>query len=108
MEQEECPSLWLTSRRDDVQYWHPPDLDTYKLNFDAIIFNASNVAGIGVIVRDWRGETIAALSQPILASHLVADMEALACRRAIEFSAKIGLRRVVFDGDSALVINAIT
>ena len=108
MEQEECPSLWLTSRRDDVQYWHPPDLDTYKLNFDAAVFNASNTAGIGVIVRDWRGETITTLSKPILSSHSIANMETLACRRAIKFAAKTGLRKVVFEGDSTLVINAIT
>ena len=32
----------------------------------------------------------------------------LACRRAIKFAAKTGLRKVVFEGDSTLVINAIT
>jgi len=35
-------------------------------------------------------------------------MEALACRRAVQFVMEIRLRRVIFDGDSALVINAIT
>ena len=51
---------------------------------------------------------IVALLQSISVSHLVADMEAQACRRAVHFAVEIGLRRVVFEGDSALVINVIT
>ena len=91
-----------------MKHWHPPDQDSYKLNFDAAVFKASNTAGIGVIARDWRGEVIGALSQSILASHSVAYMEAQACQRAIQFAVEIRLHRVVFEGDSALVINAIT
>ena len=40
-------------------------------------------------------------------SHSLADMESLACRRAVEFAVEIGLRRVIFEKDSAMVINAI-
>ena len=35
-------------------------------------------------------------------------MEAQACRRAIQFAVEIRLRKVVFEGESTLVINAIT
>ena len=38
----------------------------------------------------------------------IADMEALACRWAVQFAADLGLRRVIFEGDSATVINAVT
>ena len=38
----------------------------------------------------------------------VADLEALACRRAVLFAAELGLHRVIFEGDSALIINAIS
>ena len=38
----------------------------------------------------------------------VAVMEALACRRAVQFAKEIGLREVVFKGDSAVVAQAIT
>ena len=34
-------------------------------------------------------------------------METLACRRAVEFAVEIGLQRVIFEGDSAMVINAL-
>ena len=59
------------------------------------------------MLRDWRGEFVGALSISVLLSHTVADMEALACRKAVEFAAEIGLQRVIFVGDSAMVINAL-
>ena len=49
------------------------------------------MAGIGVVVRDWRGEFIGAISSLMVLTHTVAEMEALACRKAIEFAAEIGL-----------------
>jgi len=41
-------------------------------------------------------------------AQLVAAVEALACRRAVKFAVEIGLTRVVFEGDSTVIINAIT
>ena len=90
-----------------LQQWRPPELNQHKFNFDAAIFRATNSAGIGVVVRDWRGEFVGALSISVPLSHTVADMEALACRKAVEFAAEIGLQRVIFVGDSAMVINAL-
>lgn len=94
-----CPTI--------MQQWRSPD-HIYKVNFDATIFSSSNSAGIGVISRDCNGEVIGALSMPILLAQLVAAMEALACRRAVQFAAEIGLSQVVFEGDSAVIINALT
>ncbi|KAK9999166.1 hypothetical protein SO802_018769 [Lithocarpus litseifolius] len=37
----------------------------------------------------------------------MAKVEALACRRAVQFATEIGLRDVVFDGNSIVVIQAI-
>ena len=33
-----------------------------------------------MIIRDWRGEAIGALSTSVLAAQLVVELEALACR----------------------------
>ena len=35
------------------------------------------------------------------------DVEAMACRRAIEFATEYGLQQAVFEGDSATVLNYI-
>ena len=83
-----------------LQHWPPPNHDNYKVNFDAAIFNSSNSAGIGVMVHDCAGEAIRALSMSIPLPQSVANMEALAYRRAMQFVAEIGLTQVVFEGDS--------
>lgn len=60
-----------------------------------------------MIIRDNKGEAICALSMPIPLSTSVAVLEALACCRALHFAKEIGLREVVFEGDSAMVIQAV-
>ena len=72
------------------------------------VFKESSLAGIGVIICDNRGKAIGALSMPIPLSNSVAVLEALACRRALLFAKEIGLRQVVFEGDSTMVIQAVT
>ena len=39
---------------------------------------------------------------------LVEEMEALAATRAMELAAKIGLDRIIFEGDSSIVIRGLT
>lgn len=39
---------------------------------------------------------------------LVATVETLACRRDVQFAVEIGLHEVTFEGDTAVVINAIS
>jgi len=91
-----------------LQHWRPPDLNSYKVNFDAEIFRSSNTASIGVMACDCAGEAIGALSMSIPLPQSVADVEALTCHRAIRFASEIGLTRVVFECDSLVIINALT
>ncbi|XP_075663115.1 uncharacterized protein LOC142632627 [Castanea sativa] len=63
---------------------------------------------MGVIIRDWRGEAIGALSMSVPAAQTVAELEALACRRAVQFAVELGLQDVVFEGYSLQVIQAIS
>ncbi|XP_075650045.1 uncharacterized protein LOC142620574 [Castanea sativa] len=85
-----------------------PDPQNYKANFDAAVFKATNSASIGVVIGDNIGDVIGALSLPIPLSHLIVELEALACQQAVQFAWEIGLRRVTFEGDSTIVIQAIT
>ena len=84
-----------------------PDPYFYKINFDAEVFQASNLAGVGVIARDNRGDPIRALTMPIPFKQSVVELEALACQRAVQFALEIGLNQVVIEGDSITVIEAL-
>ncbi|XP_050289889.1 uncharacterized protein LOC126728050 [Quercus robur] len=90
-----------------MQQWRPPNLHCLKINFDAAVFCRSSLVGIGVVVHNNAGEVEGALSSSIPMAQLVADLEALACLKAIQFALELGITRVVFEGDSAVVINAL-
>ena len=80
----------------------------FKVNYDAAVFKTLNLAGIGVIICDWRGEATAALSMPVPLSMTIADLEALACHRSVMYAIENDLPDAIFEGDSASVINAIS
>ena len=48
------------------------------------------------------------LAQNIQLASSVAEMEALAATRALELVAELGFDRVIFEGDSTLVIKDLT
>lgn len=90
-----------------AQQWCPPDSHCFKVNFDNAVFRKLHRAGIGVIVHDWNGAALGALSSSIPLAQSVADVEALECLKAVKFAHEIGLTRVVFEGDSAIIIGAL-
>ena len=61
-----------------------------------------------MIIRDTNGAVIGALSARVPLPQFVAMLEALACRRAVQFAVEIGLHEVVFEGAAAVVINTIS
>lgn len=88
--------------------WSPPKDQIFKANFDAAVSKSCNLASIGVIIRDWRGVAIGALTMSVPLSQSVVELEALACRRAVQFAMEIGLIEVIFERDSAMVIQALS
>ena len=69
------------------------------------MFRVSRLAGISVIVHNDEGETMGAPSSSIPMA--VADLKALACLKVVQFALELGLTRVVFEGDSIVIINAL-
>ena len=45
---------------------------------------------------------------PVLLSSTVAELEALACLRAVQFATDLGLQRVIFEGDLTTIISAVS
>ena len=79
-----------------------------KANFDGAIFEDISVAGIGVVVRNEHGEVVAAMAEKVPILDSVFTLETLAARHAVLFVQELGLHNVVFEGDSASSIQAIS
>ena len=81
---------------------------TYKLNFDAAIFKELNCSGVGAIIRNRKGEVMAAMSAkgpPVEDSE---EAELLACRRAVEFAIDAGFSELVIEGDNIAVMTSLS
>ncbi|XP_075675246.1 uncharacterized protein LOC142644544 [Castanea sativa] len=84
--------------------WEPPPESAFKLNFDAAIFSEVNRTGVGAIIRNYKGEVMAAMSAREPTVHSSEEGELLACRKTID----AGFSRLVLEGDNVNVIKAIS
>lgn len=87
--------------------WSRPSGLLCKLNFDAAVFEGINASGFGAIVRNDKGEVMAAISArgpPVVDSE---EAEVLACRRAVEFAMEAGFRELIIEGDNVNVMKTI-
>ncbi|XP_030958507.1 uncharacterized protein LOC115980400 [Quercus lobata] len=91
----------------EVTRWTPPQNSQLKVNYDGAVFNDFQQAGVGVVVRDAAGVVHGALSNRFTLPMNVEDVEALACRSAVVFALELGLREVVFEGDSDTITKAL-
>ncbi|KAL4645201.1 hypothetical protein ACB092_02G219500 [Castanea dentata] len=57
------PSILPLSPSTHLPHWHPLTGLTYKVNFDGTIFQDFRLAGIGIVIRDSKGEVIATISE---------------------------------------------
>ncbi|XP_075645677.1 uncharacterized protein LOC142616777 [Castanea sativa] len=90
-----------------VHNWCPPEAHIFKANFDVAVFKSKKLAGLGVVIKDWRGEAIGAVTMSVRLAQTVVELEAMACRRVVKFAREIGLSQAIFEGDSSTVIKAI-
>ena len=88
--------------------WTAPTPITYKINYDGALSNADNKSGIGVVVWDCRGEVIVSLVQQLDQAYQPVEIEAMATCKAVEFGSELGFHRAIVEGDSVLVMKALT
>jgi hypothetical protein len=94
-------------RSNEQVQWRPPPQNTYKVNWDAALDSVNQRMGVGVIVRDHMGRVIAARSTTVEFSSEPVVAEAIAALHAAEFSRDLGLPKIILEGDSLQVVNAV-
>ena len=91
-----------------VSTWQTPLDPIFKLNFDAAIFSDLNYLGVGAIIRNGKGEVMAAMSTkgPPVGDNKEAEI--LACRRVTEFVIDASFTDLVIEGDNTVVMSSIS
>ena len=90
------------------EVWQPPPPYVYKLNFDAIVFSGLERTWIGAIIRNDKGEVMAAMSAVGPGVENSEEAELLACRRSLEFAVDAGFTSLIIEGDNVNIIQAIS
>lgn len=87
--------------------WQPPPTNMLKINFNGAIFRKENKSGVRVAIRNSEGLVLASISQQLPRAFQPLEVEVLAVVRALEFGAEIGVKEVVMEGDSKIIVNVL-
>ena len=86
--------------------WTPPPSGWMKVNFDRATFKERNLAGLDGVIRNDNGLIMAAFTIPLPTS--VEMVEVLAARSALVLAKELCLNQVQLEGDSEIIINALS
>ena len=87
--------------------WIQPPVDFLKINIDGSFCRETQSGGWGFCIRDCHGDVYGAGMGQL--SH-VADAfqaETIACIKAIEFAAEVGMGRIIVETDSTMLMSAL-
>jgi ribonuclease HI len=82
-----------------VPRWSPPPEGTVYINVDAALFSTSRRMGIGVVIRNHRGDCSVACSELVQEVTMPEIAEALALRRAVSLAGDEGFDSLVIASD---------
>jgi hypothetical protein len=88
-------------------HWLFPRQNWVKINMDGAVFEDINKIGVGVVIRNDKGDFLAALSSLENWGSSPEDAEAIAATKAISFAASICLFDVILEGDSLNLMRAL-
>ena len=87
--------------------WSPPSHGHYKINIDGAVFSRKKQAKAGVIIKDGKGQVVAALSKRWNYPLGAVEAEAKAWEAGVLFARDVGIQDAEFEGDSLVVCNAL-
>lgn len=87
--------------------WKPPPPGYFKVNIDAAYIQEKGRMGIGIVVRDHRGDVHVVLAAPKSAVKSIFVAESCALLRATILCNELGLVQMEFEGDAQQVVEAV-
>ncbi|KAK9993235.1 hypothetical protein SO802_022938 [Lithocarpus litseifolius] len=73
-----------------------------------VVHGALNRSGFGAVIRNEKGEVMAAMAAKGLEVSCSEEAEFLACRKAIEFAIDAGFSELVIEGDNSSVMKVVS
>ena len=87
-----------------LEGWRRPPPGFFKINWDVGLNVKKNRLGVGMIIRDDVGDVIAAMSLTIQTKPTPVVREAIEVFYVAEFGRDIGVKDVILEGDSLIVV----
>ncbi|XP_065638358.1 uncharacterized protein LOC136071233 [Quercus suber] len=80
----------------------------YKLNFNAAVFANRETSGVGAVIRNEKGEVMAALSAKGASVVDSEEAEVLACQKALESAVDASFSNLIIEGDNVTVMQTMS
>jgi ribonuclease HI len=88
--------------------WSAPPASWLKLNNDGSFISSSGQAGAGAVVRDYRGEVIAASCTRLVRCKDAEETEARAALHGVKLCANLGHAKIILELDSLATASALS
>ncbi|KAH9744054.1 putative reverse transcriptase/RNA-dependent DNA polymerase [Citrus sinensis] len=94
-----------TSNMEKPKQWKPPPENWCKVNVDAVIDHQSQRAGLGVVIRNDKGDVVAAAIKPSSFNGDVPFAEAEGIEWGMQVAKKAGITAVILESDCQAAID---
>ena len=91
-----------------IKHWTSPPHGKYKINIEATMFKDLGYCGIGVVIRNDKGQMMGAMCKRVDFPLGAVEAEAKATEAGLLLAWDLGLKDIVVEGDSQLVIQALS
>ncbi|KAK6147870.1 hypothetical protein DH2020_018782 [Rehmannia glutinosa] len=89
----------------DKCQWSRPEFPFLKCNVDASVSYASKQTGIGMVLRNDRGEFLVARTITFPGTYQIREAELIGLREILSWIFGMGLKQVIFESDAKVVID---